>query len=199
VVAGVSYLDQPLFGALQFHEIIASVEGLGRIDVLTAGAVADVPTTIPRLQAISAARASGHLGARAVGATFHSRQQALLISGYDWLDISFIRYNSRHTGARADLLPYLPPVRSGLIYNFKSTMFNVSQVHLKHLGWSGYGWVPEVTDHYRFVLSHPGINGLLCSPMTPQEVEGLARALEKGSLTAEEGDYMIRLTKAIYG
>src|SRR5690242_7876959 len=33
VVAVVSYLDNPLFGALQFHEVIAEVPGLERVDV----------------------------------------------------------------------------------------------------------------------------------------------------------------------
>ena len=56
VIAAVSYLAEPLFGAFQFHEVINAVSGLKRIDVVIAGAVSDDNMFYPRLEAIEQAR-----------------------------------------------------------------------------------------------------------------------------------------------
>lgn len=52
-------------------------------------------------------------------------------------------------------------------------------------------WHPEVTDHYRFALSRPELDGLLVALMTPKEVADLAAALEKGPLDEEEERYLM--------
>jgi hypothetical protein len=51
------------------------------------------------------ARLAAHHGTRAIGASFHQRTLALLTDYYDLLDISFIRYNAAHPGARRGRLP----------------------------------------------------------------------------------------------
>jgi hypothetical protein len=50
-----------------------------------------------------------------------------------------------------------------------------------------------VTDHYRFVLTAPEVDGILCSPLSPDEVRGIARALAEGPLTEEEQAYLVDL------
>ena len=102
-----SYLDNPLFGALQFHEVTNEIAGLERVDLLIAGAVSSDQSFYSRVEAMSRARAAGQHGARAIGATFHQRPLALVAQHYGMLDISFIRYNSAHPGASRDLFPYL--------------------------------------------------------------------------------------------
>src|SRR5271157_1231475 len=51
-------------------------------------------------------------------------------------------------------------------------------------------WHPEITDHYRFALSRPELDGLLIAPATPNEVAALAEALKKGPLDEEEETYL---------
>lgn len=194
VVTATSYLDMPLFGALQFHEIIQSVTGLERIDVLVAGAISEGQQLYPRLNAIEQARSAQYLGARATGATFHSRPHALAAANQNLLDVQFIRYNARHPGANRDLFPYLRMDRIGLNYCFKSTMFAHSEESLQRMAGGNLPWRPHLTDHYRFVLSQPALNGILCSPFSPGEMEGLLRSLEKGGLTPEEEYYMTWLS-----
>jgi hypothetical protein len=58
---------------------------------------------------------------------------------------------------------------------------------------SGY-WMPEATDHYRFVLSRPELDGVLCSPQSTDEVRTLSRALERGPVSGAEEEYMIWLS-----
>jgi hypothetical protein len=52
-------------------------------------------------------------------------------------------------------------------------------------------WSPEITDHYRYVLTRPEVNGILMAPETPEELEGIARALARGPLTNEEESYLV--------
>jgi hypothetical protein len=198
VVGVVSYLDNPLFAALQFHEVIVEIPGLERVDLLIAGAVSNDQSFYPRVDAMNRARSAGQHGARAIGASFHQRSLAVISEQYDMLDIRFIRYNSAHPGARRDLFPYFRPIRTSPVFNFKSTMSRVTGEMFDALNLPKSYWIPDVCDYYRFVVTRPELDGLLCSPMTPEEMHQLARALEKGPLTRDEEEYMIWLSSLVH-
>jgi hypothetical protein len=198
VVGVVSYLDNPLFAALQFHEVIGEVPNLQRVDLLIAGAVSGDQSFYGRVEAMARARAAGQHGARAIGATFHQRSLAVVSEQYDMLDIRFIRYNSAHPGARRDLFPYFRPARLSPVFNFKSTMSQVTPQMFEALNLPKTYWVPDVCDYYRFVLTRPEMDGVLCSPLQPEEMRQLARALDKGPLTREEEEYMIWLSSLVH-
>src|SRR5438876_2749870 len=102
------------------------------------------------------------------------------------VDLAFIRYKPTHTGARSDLFPDLTPPSPTLLYNFKNTLGFVRPERYPELGLNDDYWQPRITDYYRFALTRPEIDGLLCSPTTPREVEALAIALEAGPLDEEE-------------
>lgn len=198
VVGVVSYLEEPLFQALQLHEVLDAVPGLGRIDLVIAGAVASPASFHPRIGALARARAAGRWGARAIGASFHDRTVARTAAAWEMLDLAFVRYNTAHPGARTDLFPFLCPWRSTKVFNFKSTMFQATPERLRALGLR-VGWVPEVPDYYRFALSRPELDGILASPYTPEEVEALAAALARGALLPEEEEHMIWLSSVSHG
>jgi hypothetical protein len=198
VVGVVSYLDNPLFSALQFNEVIAEVPGLDRVDLMIAGAVSSNQSFYPRVESLARARGAGQHGARAIGATFHQRPLALIAETYGMLDISFIRYNSAHPGANHDLFPYLPIGRKSPMFNFKSTMSLVTPEMIKKLNLPNVQWIPDVCDYYRFVLTRPQIDGILCSPQEPDQMKQLTRALEKGPLMPAEETYMIWLASLVH-
>src|SRR5262245_28773809 len=198
VVGVVSYLDNPLFSALQFNEVIAEVPGLDRVDLMIAGAVSNNQSFYSRVESLARARGAGQHGARAIGATFHQRPLALIAETYGMLDISFIRYNSAHPGANHDLFPYLPIGRKSPIFNFKSTMSLVTPEMIKKLNLPNVQWIPDVCDYYRFVLTRPQIDGILCSPQEPDQMKQLTRALEKGPLMPAEETYMIWLASLVH-
>jgi hypothetical protein len=200
VVAVISYLSGPLFGALQFHEVIDAVPGLRWVDLLLAGAVSGDSDCTPRLESLAAAKRRGHLGARSIGATFHSRPHALESAKAGTVDIAYIRYNTRHPGARRDVLLLLAQNgRSApLIFGFKSTMFQVTDQALALAGLGLAPWRPHVTDYYRFALSAPRMNGVLASPMSPSEIVQIHQALASGALTPEEEEYMLQLTGLVF-
>ena len=194
VVGVVSYLDDPLFSTLQFHEVIGEVPGLERVDLMIAGAVSSDQSLYSRVGSLQRARSMRHDGASAIGATFHQRSLALVADHHQLLDISDIRYKSGHPGARRDLFPYMRPTRSGLVFNFKSVLSRVTKEMFSSFGLPADYWLPDSCDYYRFVLSRPEIDGVLCSPMSAQEVRGLVAAMDKGPLSMEEQEYMIWLS-----
>ena len=80
------------------------------------------------------ARSSAYLDSCAVGASFHHRRSALSGINSNLIDISYIRYNTAHPGARTDTLPFLRPDRAGLVYNFKSVLSQVTPERFRPYG-----------------------------------------------------------------
>jgi hypothetical protein len=194
VVAVTSYLDEPLFKHLQYGEVLGSVPGLDRVDVVVAGGVSDAMGFEKRLPALLNAKAAVRHGCRAVGASFHCRESAARSVASGCLDLQFVRYNSGHPGARYDLFPHLDPGRKSLVFNFKSLLFPVTAERLIELGLGLDTWLPEPTDYYRFALSAPQLDGVLCSPMNVREVRQLADALQQPPLTEGEQEHMMWLS-----
>jgi hypothetical protein len=198
VVAVCSYLEQPLFNALQFHEVIDSIPGLKRVDVVIAGGVSQPPSYYARLPSLHTGKMLGHRGISAMGASFHDRQCALAVHNLNQLDIVYVRCNTAHPGARADIFPFLRRDRIGLTYNFKSLMYRVTEKELTRAGLRGIE-PPPACDYYRFVLGSPELDGILCAPHSTAEVWELVMALEKPPLSVQEEEYLLRLSTAVYG
>jgi len=192
VVGMASYVTQPEFCGGALHEGLLAVSGLDRIDLaIIGGAYADEFLT--RSYVYDQIRTHAKLGIKAIGTTFHDRLAALLALNHRLVDLGFIRYNPTHPGARADLFPSLRKPASVLLYNFKSTTGFLPPERYPELGLNDDYWQPEITDYYRFALTRPEIDGLLCSPTTPAQVEALAEALEEGPLDEEEEKYLLDL------
>lgn len=194
VVGAVSYLDQPIFQALQFHEIIQCVQGLQRVDVLLAGAVWSLENFQSRVAPMQQARQLSYLGSQGIGASFHDRNTALLSIQYGPLDVQFIRYNTAHPGAQKDMFPYFPQQKRSLTYNFKSMMSRVTPERFRELGLAERFWEPHPTDYYRFALNPAVMDGVLCSLYSVEQLNELLLALEKPPLTPEEEAYMLWLS-----
>ena len=191
VVAVVAYVTQPEFCIAPFEEVVECVDGLGHLDVAIAGGAYE--SNMPqRMQVLAELRRQQFLGIRAVGASFHARQAASDWLNSDQLDIGFVRYNPAHMGAHQDLFPNLSPDRRSLIYGFKSMS---AFEHREYYGVDEEYWMPEPTDHYRFVLSTSPLQGILCSPSTPQEIDELTRATASGPLSADQCEHMIVLAQ----
>jgi hypothetical protein len=199
VVAGVCYPTQAEFSALPFEELVAAAPGFKRLDVLLAGGA--YGEEFARRRAVYAEhRASGYLGNRAVGATFHDRQAAREAVRERHVDIAFSRYNPDHAGARRDLFPHLPERPRPLLFGFKSTFGYLPPARMAELGLRGAEyWHPAVTDHYRFALTPPEMDGLLIALRTPGEVAALAAAMERGPLTEEEEVYLMDVARVARG
>jgi hypothetical protein len=192
VVAAVAYATQPEFCWFPFAEVVDAIPGVKRLDVTVAGGAYgyELPRRLPQYREHLTSK---HVGARAIGVSFHDRIAARRAVKRSTVDIAFARYNASHPGARTDIYPHLTRQYKTLLYGFTNTNGFVPKVG--KLGLSRDFWQPAITDHYRFALTPPQVNGLLCSPDTPREVDALCRALEQGPLDEEEEQYLIDLAK----
>jgi len=186
-VAAVCYVTQPEFCRDPFRELLAAIPGLGTIDVLVAGG-AYATELRHRLPVYVGHREQGFAGARAIGASFHDRPAAVAAINAGAVDVAFVRYNAAHPGAQRDVFPLLDPARRTRVLGFTST-----GGHRPVSGIDPELWIPDITDHYRFALSRVGLDGLLCSPTEPKQVDELVAALDRGPLSLEEEEHMIEL------
>jgi hypothetical protein len=199
VVAGVCYPTQPEFCTAPFEELVAAVPGLERVDVVLAGGAYghDLGRRMPVYEEH---RRHGFLGNRAKGVTFHDREAAVAAVRERQVDIAYIRYNPDHSGARDDVFPHMPDRPRPLLFNFKSTFGYVPPPRMAEIGLPGPEyWNPDVTDHYRFALMPPEMDGLLIGLRTPGEVAALAAAMERGPLTEEEEEYLMSVASVARG
>ena len=191
VVAGVCYPTQPEFCEVPFLELIQAVPGLGRLDVLLAGGAYAADMT-QRLPIYVQHRMCSHAGAKAIGATFHDRAAAREALLQRDLDIAFVRYNTMHPGAQKEVFFDLPQTDRPLLFNFKSTAGYLPPSRMAQLGLPApEWWQPAVTDHYRFALTRPELDGLLVALRRPAEVDELVAALARGPLDQEEEQYLL--------
>jgi hypothetical protein len=199
VVAGVCYPTQPEFCSMPFRELLETIPGLERLDVLIAGG-AYASEFAERLPIYLEHRRHGFLGARAIGATFHERAAALAAVKEGSVDIALIRYNPDHARGREDLFLHMPRQRSTLLFNFKNTFGFVPPWRLEEMGLrAAEYWHPEICDYYRFALSRPEIDGILMAPRTPAELSALAGAIQRGPLTEEEEAYLMDIALVARG
>ena len=194
VVAAVAYATQPEFCWRPFEEVVAAIPALKRLDVTVAGGAYGYELH-RRLSQYWAHVESKHVGARATGVSFHDRIAAWDAVKKSSVDIAFVRYNAGHPGARREVYPHLTGRQRTLLYGFTNTDGFVPRHRMRALGLSSDFWAPAVTDHYRFALTPPQVNGLLCALDAPRQVDALCRAVEKGPLDAEEEQYLIDLAK----
>ncbi len=193
VIACASYVTQPEFCFAPFDEVLEAVPELGRLDITVAGGSYG-PELATRLHMYRLHRLTKHAGSRGIGASFHDRAAARDLVAQGELDIQFIRYNPCHPGAREDLFPHVPEQRHTLLYNFKSTdSWIASDADYAALGVGPDNWKPHITEYYRFALTAPALDGILCGMPSARGVQELADALAKGPLDDEDHQYLIEL------
>jgi predicted aldo/keto reductase-like oxidoreductase len=198
VIAATSYITQPQLCTVPFDDLLASAPELGHIDIAVAGASYETDF-MSRLPVYRSHRANGHLGTRAIGASFHDRPTAAIALEHDVLDVAFVRFNSEHSGALDDVFPVAARRRSSKLFVFKSIGGYVAPARIDDLGIASDNWRPEVTDHYRFVLSQPTVDGVLCAFRESGQVEALANAMEEDVLDDDEQAYMMKLSALATG
>ena len=195
VVCATAYVTQPDFCEAPFEELINSIPGLAHLDVLCAGGAYGGDFG-PRLPVYRRHRETRFVGCRAVAASFHERSIARVAVEHELVDLAFVRFNAGHAGAREDLFPHLPAKRRTRLFNFKAVDAWVSPSRLAELGLDADNWHPHPTDHYRFVLSQPELDGALVSLERPRQVRELADALARGPLSDAEQEYLMTLSHA---
>ena len=132
--------------------------------------------------------------ARAIAVSIHDRVRAGKLAADSPLDALMIRYNAAHPGAERDIFPHCDK-RDPVIIAYTATDWR--KLLSRPAGWTGP--VPTAGDCYRFCLSNPYVDVVLCGPGNQQQLEENLKALEKGPLSDEEMKWMRDFGKIIYG
>ncbi len=196
VIACVCYTAQPEFQTMPFEEVVTAIAPFKKIDVAVVGGSYE-PDVEKRLKVLRDNVEKKRVTARFTASSFHDRTGALKAINEGLADLAFVRYNSWHPGGALDLFPHLKADRKTRIFNFKSTYGYRPPKQFHDAGFDPEMWLPEVVDHYRFVRCRPEIDGILCSPRSPKQLEELIAAYQQGPLSVEEENHVLQLTKVL--
>jgi len=140
----------------------------------------------------------------AIGTSIHDRQRAGQLALDSELDLLMIRYNAKHTGAEEDIFPYLkkrnPAVVSYTALAWQQLINPVKGVEM--VPWPNSkekAKIPPLTPElcYRFVLSNPHIHLVLTGPKNREQLMINFRAMQQGTLTPEELNWIRQYGKLI--
>ena len=132
--------------------------------------------------------------ARAIGVSIHDRPRAGRLAADSPLDALMIRYNASHPGAERDIFPHCEKRRPAII---AYTATDWRKLLTRPSDYSGP--VPTAGDCYRFCLSSPHVDLVLCGPASERELNENLQALEKGPLSEGEMTWLREFGRHVYG
>ncbi len=139
-------------------------------------------------------RLRGEGKVRALGVSIHDRPRAGRLAEDSPLDLLMIRYNAAHPGAERDVFPHLERRRPAVVAYTATCWRKLLRPPRR---WKGPA--ASAGDCYRFCLSSPHVDVVLCAPGTSENLRQNLRALEKGPLGREEMAFMRELGRAVHG
>lgn len=113
-----------------------------------------------------------------------------------FFDILHVRYNAAHGGAEEEVFPFLPKEGRQGVVAFTATRWG------SLIGQSETGGPREqtsATDCYRFALTHPDVDLVLCGPKDGEQLAVALSALDLGPLDEGELDWMRRIGDRVHG
>jgi len=126
---------------------------------------------------------------RYVGFSGHKRPMILrMAQRWPIFDVLMVRYNAAHRGAENEIFSQLDDKDRQGIVAFNALKHGAMLKRPKR--WPKSREVPDVSQCYRFVLSHPGVDLCLSGASKREHVDKLLEIVEEGPMSAEELTYM---------
>jgi aryl-alcohol dehydrogenase-like predicted oxidoreductase len=111
-------------------------------------------------------------------------------------ELLMLRYNAVHRGAEKDVFPFVPKELRPWIAIYTATRWG----HLLDADMMPPGEEPlRAGDCYRYSLSHPAVDMVICGPANGEQMDEAISALERGPLEPEERERIERIGAYIYG
>ena len=171
--------------------------GVGYFDILLLGAQNQNPGEA-FVEAFERLREQGKV--RFLALSTHNRPMLPALFSKDSeaesrFDVAMLRYNAVHRGAEQDVFPFLPSERRPGVIAYTATRWG----HLLDPAKMPEGESPpEASDCYRFALSPPAVDLVLCGPADRAQMQEALRTLERGPLDPDEMERMRRIGDHIY-
>ncbi len=131
---------------------------------------------------------------RAIGVSIHDRKRAGRLVDDSPLDMLMVRYNAAHPGAEKDIFPGYEK-RRPLTVAYTATSWR--KLLKRPKGWDGP--VMSAGDCYRFCLTSPHVDVVLCGPKTGDQLNENLEALKQGPLSPDEVERFRRFGRAVHG
>jgi len=111
-------------------------------------------------------------------------------------DLLMLRYNSVHRGAEKDVFPFVSEAPHPTICAYTATRWT----HLLDPAKMPVGEAPvSARDCYRYSLSHPAVDMVLCGPANAEQMDQAIAALERGPIEPEERERIERIGTHLNG
>jgi len=180
-------------------EVALRRAGLEYFDFLLLGARSDVPAEA-YVEVFERLRDKGKV--RFLSMSTHNRPLLAQMfdaygEGRSAYELFMVRYNAVHRGAETDVFPFLPTAQSapGMVA-YTATRWG----HLLEPKKMPPNEEPlAARDCYRFALSNPAVDLVLCGPANAAQMSEAIAALDAGPLTAEERERIERIGDFVYG
>jgi aryl-alcohol dehydrogenase-like predicted oxidoreductase len=131
---------------------------------------------------------------RAIGFSSHDRPLAARLAREFRPDVLMLRYNAAHRGAEREVFATLDTPRPGVIA-YTATRWGMLLDPLPERGFPR-GMTPG--ECYRFALSHPAVDLVLCAARSPDELRQDVAAVREGPLDAARLDEVRRFGDAVH-
>lgn len=131
---------------------------------------------------------------RKIGLSIHDRERAGRLAEQEPLDLLMVRYNAAHPGAERDIFPHLDKRHPALV---AYTATRWGKLLKRPRGWQGK--VPTAADCYRFCLSSPHVDLVLCGPRSLAQLDENLAGLRAGPLDDEEMAWMREFGRVVHG
>ena len=146
---------------------------------------------------LDAARKAQERGlVRRLALSSHSRPLLARLVARREFDVFHFRYNAAHTGAEAEIFPFLSKQNRPGMVSYTATswkqLLNPRKVPEGER-------VPTAADCYRFVLSRPEVDVCMTGPANDAQMDEALAALRRGPMSETELAWMRRVGKPIRG
>jgi aryl-alcohol dehydrogenase-like predicted oxidoreductase len=131
---------------------------------------------------------------RAIGFSSHDRPLASRLAGEFTPDVLMLRYNAAHRGAEQEVFETLGTPRPGVMA-YTATRWGML---LRPLPERGFPEALPAGDCYRFALSNPAVDLVLCAARTAEELRQDVAAVREGPLDAARLDDVRRFGDAVH-
>lgn len=128
---------------------------------------------------------------RALAVSCHDRKMARRLVDELDLDVLMSRYNAAHRGAESEIFATLDPTKRPGIVAYTATRWGKLLQPVNGLG------PMSAPECYRFSLSHPMVDVVLCGPRSFEELALDAEGVREGALPAARLDDVKRFGDAV--